>query len=346
MQTFKSHQTIRRPSPAANEFSLPMIQRKLSIGEPNNIYEKEAEAMADKVVGMETQEPLKFSPATDNVNRKCTDCEEEEKLQRKESNGDTVSTAPSIVHDVLNSPAGRSMDEGTRSFMESRFNYDFSNVKIHDGELAAKSASSINALAYTSGNDIVFNSEQYNPGSDSGKRLLAHELTHVVQQNGMISRQPAPARQGRRFSHHGVSVLIRTSCDAADFGLDTVEAAFKEALDKIFDDDCIEITRRRAIQSNLRKHGYDVRCRNSAQIDGACAESTGFDIPANIMTLGDIAFTDADCGQLASTILHEIIHVTRGRFEEDVSTSCEASCFGEDGDPDLCRNIDVFGRRP
>src|SRR4030095_1141382 len=113
--------------------------------------------------------------------------------QRKESNSDTVSTAPSIVQDVLSSSSGKSMDEGTRSFMESRFNYDFSNVKIHDNELAAKSANSINALAYTSGNNVVFNSQQYNPGSGAGKKLLAHELTHVVQQNGMISRQPAPA---------------------------------------------------------------------------------------------------------------------------------------------------------
>ncbi|HEV8273881.1 MAG TPA: DUF4157 domain-containing protein [Chitinophagaceae bacterium] len=329
MRTIKSCRTKGRPSPAASELQ-SFIQRKLTIGATNDVYEKEADDMANKVMG-ETPETLKFTTAN--------------QLQKKESNADPGS-APSIVQDVLSSSSGKNMDEDTRSYMESRFNYDFSNVRIHDNEVAAKSADSINALAYTSGNDIVFNSEQYNPGSGPGKKLLAHELTHVVQHNGMISKQPAPARQGRRFSHQGVSVLIRTSCDAADFGLDTVEAAFKEALDKIFDDDCIEITRRRAIQSNLRKHGYDVRCRAAAQIDGACAESTGFNIPANIMTLGDIAFTDADCGQLASTILHEIIHVTRGRFGEDVSESCEASCFGEDGDPDLCRNIDVFGRRP
>jgi hypothetical protein len=329
MRTIKSSRTKGRPSPAASEVLQSFIQRKLTVGASNDVYEKEADDMANKIIG-DTPGQLKFTSAN--------------QLQKKESNADPVS-APPIVQDALSSSSGRSMDEDTRSYMESRFNYDFSNVRIQDNELAAKSANSINALAYTSGNNIVFNSGQYNPGSDPGKRLLAHELTHVVQQNGMISRQPAPARQGRRFSHHGVSVLIRTSCDAADFGLDTVEAAFKEALDKIFEDDCIEITRRKAIQSNLKKHGYDVRCRDSAQIEDACAESTGFDIPANIMTLGSSAFTDAGCGQLASTILHEIIHVTRGRFEEDVSTSCEASCFGEDGDPDLCRNIDVFGRR-
>jgi hypothetical protein len=286
-----------------------------------------------------------LTAANTSIHRKCSQCEEKENaLQKKESNDNSNSTAPSIVNDVLNS-GGRSLDADIRSFMESRFKYDFSNVKIHDNEIAAKSADSINALAYTSGNNIVFNSGQYNTNSDSGRKLLAHELTHVVQQNDMISRQPAAPQQARRFSHQGVSVLIRTSCDSPAFGLNIVEEAFKEALDKIFDDDCIQITRRKAIQNNLKKNGYDVRCRDSAAIDGACAESTGFNIPANIMTLGSLAFTSADCGQLASTILHEIIHVTRGRFEEDVSTSCEASCFGEDGDPDLCRNIDVFGRR-
>ena len=185
----KSSQSTR-PSPASTEVLNPIIQRKLSIGASNDIYEKEADAMADKVMRMETSGPLKFSPAADNVKRKCAECEEEEKLQRKESKGDTVSTAPSIVQDVLSSSSGKSMDEDTRSFMESRFNYDFSNVKIHDDGLAAKSANSINALAYTSGNNVVFNSQQYNPGSDPGKKLLAHELTHVVQQSENLHSKP------------------------------------------------------------------------------------------------------------------------------------------------------------
>jgi Domain of unknown function (DUF4157) len=149
--------------------------------------EREADAMADKVMRMSMPEPIGFSSAKNSIQRKCAHCEEEEKkeqLQRKESNSEGASVAPSIVSDVLNSSSGKSLDNDSRSFMESRFNYDFSSVKIHDDDLAAKSAGSINALAYTSGNNIVFNSGQYNTTSDSGKRLLAHELTHVVQQNG------------------------------------------------------------------------------------------------------------------------------------------------------------------
>ena len=76
-------------------------------------------------------------------------------------------TTPPVVDEVLNS-TGKSLDPETRSNMESRFAYDFSKVKIHDDDLAAKSARSINAMAYTSGNNIVFNSGQYNSQSDSG----------------------------------------------------------------------------------------------------------------------------------------------------------------------------------
>jgi thiol-disulfide isomerase/thioredoxin len=170
------------------------IQPKLTIGCPDDIYEKEADAMADKVMRMEMPGPINFSSSKNSVHRKCAHCEEEEKqLQRKESSNDSVSVAPPIVHDVINSSGGRSLDADTRSFMEPHFGYDFSSVKIHDNNLAAKSASSINALAYTSGNNIVFNAGQYNTNSDSGKRLLAHELTHVIQQgnneSSMLRRQ-------------------------------------------------------------------------------------------------------------------------------------------------------------
>jgi len=108
---------------------------------------------------------------------------EEEKIQRKET-GETVkgSEVNSLVNDAL-AHGGRPLDEETRSFMENRIGYDFSKVKVHTGSLASKSAQSINALAYTSGNHIVFKKGQYNTGSKAGKYLLAHELTHTIQQN-------------------------------------------------------------------------------------------------------------------------------------------------------------------
>lgn len=92
-------------------------------------------------------------------------------------------TAPPVVHDVLAS-AGHPLDHATRTFFESRFGFDFGHVRIHADHSASESARSVKALAYTVGHDIVFRSGQYAPTSLAGRHLLAHELTHVVQQGG------------------------------------------------------------------------------------------------------------------------------------------------------------------
>jgi hypothetical protein len=159
------------------------FQAKLTVGPTDDVYEREADAVADKVMRMtdEAQVSPKISPLA--VQRKCEHCMAEEDLQRKPGNANQVHEAPSIVNDTL-ANGGHSLDGDTRSFMESRFGYDFSGVKIHTGTVAAKSAQSVNALAYTSGNNIVFNQHQYSPATEHGRRLLAHELTHVVQQSG------------------------------------------------------------------------------------------------------------------------------------------------------------------
>jgi hypothetical protein len=87
----------------------------------------------------------------------------------------------SPVHDVVAS-GGRPLDEKTRTDMESRLGQDFGDVRIHDDGAAHESASSVNAHAYTVGSNIVFQRNTYDPGSDAGRLMLAHELTHVVQQ--------------------------------------------------------------------------------------------------------------------------------------------------------------------
>lgn len=90
-------------------------------------------------------------------------------------------TAPPIVREVLRAP-GRPLDSATRVFMESRFGQNFSRVRVHTDTRAAESARLVNASAYTVGQDVVFGAGQYAPGTDTGQRLIAHELTHVVQQ--------------------------------------------------------------------------------------------------------------------------------------------------------------------
>ena len=91
--------------------------------------------------------------------------------------------APPIVHDVIASP-GQPLDPSTRSFFEPRFGHDFSQVRVHSGGTAEQSARDVNARAYTVGHNIVFGAGQFSLGTNQGRHLLAHELTHVVQQTG------------------------------------------------------------------------------------------------------------------------------------------------------------------
>ena len=99
---------------------------------------------------------------------------------------------PSLVKQVVGSGGGSPLDTETRRFMESRLGSDFGSVRIHTDSKAHESAKSVQAYAYTVGNDVVFQSGKYEPGSESGKRMLAHELTHVVQQrSGPVDGAPA-----------------------------------------------------------------------------------------------------------------------------------------------------------
>lgn len=102
-------------------------------------------------------------------------------MQRRAPDEKAAGEAPAIVHDVLRSP-GKPLDVGIRSFMEPRFGHDFSQVRVHTNTRAAESAGAVGALAYTVGEQVVFGDGQYAPTTESGRRLLAHELSHVVQQ--------------------------------------------------------------------------------------------------------------------------------------------------------------------
>src|SRR5262249_16769691 len=104
-------------------------------------------------------------------------------LQRAATSAEAINGAPPIVHEALRS-SGRPLDAATREFMEPRFGHDFSGVRVHTDSQAAESARAVNALAYTVGRDVVFGSGQYAPGMTAGRKLLAHELAHTIQQAG------------------------------------------------------------------------------------------------------------------------------------------------------------------
>lgn len=120
----------------------------------------------------------------------CAECKKKKMtLQRRAIAGAEPATVPPIVHEVLSSP-GQPLDEGTRAFFEPRFGHDFSKVRVHVDTTASESARAVNALAYTVGQDLVFAGGKYAPGTAETKRLLAHELTHTVQQRHHAAALP------------------------------------------------------------------------------------------------------------------------------------------------------------
>lgn len=191
--TSMAKQKVETKSPPTFSFSGLSIQTKLSIGQPNDKYEREADSMADRIMRMPQKTP--------NVQRKCAACEEEEKVRTKPLMLKAADSAPrptAALSSQLNSSkgSGRPLPNSTNQFMSNAFGADFSSVRIHTGSKATAMNQGLNARAFTHGADIYFNRGQYRPGTAEGKRLLGHELTHVVQQKGgadIINRACLPA---------------------------------------------------------------------------------------------------------------------------------------------------------
>lgn len=164
-------------------------------------------------IHLKQSSPASFTPVSGGLlQRKCAcgqhtvaggECEACSKkrlnLQRRAvDNQSEQSEIPPIVHEVLRSP-GQPLDPTTRAFFEPRFGHDFSQVRLHTDAKAAESARAANALAYTVGRDVVFGEGRYEPGKTEGRKLLAHELTHVVQQRQAYSAPTQLALAGTRL---------------------------------------------------------------------------------------------------------------------------------------------------
>lgn len=184
-----------------------IIQTKLKIGEPGDKYEQEADAIANTVMqmregeslGMQTEEEnekIQMQPLEEGDKLQMQTEEEEEPIQKKSSNSSQTSATTGKIQSQIENTRGSGMqiDEQTRSFMGKRFGADFSNVNVHTGQTAVEMNKQLHAQAFTVGNDIYFNNGKYNPGSQSGKELLAHELTHTIQQGAGI--QPMIQKDG------------------------------------------------------------------------------------------------------------------------------------------------------
>jgi len=175
-----------------------IIQAKLKLGPANDIYEQEADRVATLVMRMPDPSHIARSTAHGqqaDIHRYCDNGEKA--LQRKaeedsrQPKPDGVTATPSAsfegdVHAIRD--GGSPLPESTRNFFEPRFEADFSDVRVHADVGAAALARQVNAKAFTLGRDLVFGAGQYAPGTEAGKHLLAHELTHVVQQSAAVSR--------------------------------------------------------------------------------------------------------------------------------------------------------------
>ena len=203
-----------------------LIQPKLNINQPGDRYEQEADRVADQVMRMPDSEVSGISKGAAKIQRKCTaresgdglcpKCAEEEEIQRKpftlgitllqrqieepeeeEEEFLQAKETPGRAFQVSSETAanintvrsgGQPLPEWARSFFEPRFGHDFSQVRVHTDARAAEIAQVVNARAFTVGKDVVFGAGQYVPGTSSGQRLLAHELTHTIQQKQAMTK--------------------------------------------------------------------------------------------------------------------------------------------------------------
>jgi len=168
------------------------IQRKLKIGAVDNPLEREADAVAERVMRVSDHQTLTVHNKATGLQRKCSECAKEDeahdKLARKEAGAAHAnSPVPPIVHDVLRQP-GAPLNASTRAFFEPRFGHDVGNVRVHSGPEASEAAAAVGAPAFTLGRHIVAQDGASDPATPEGRAILSHELTHVVQQASFDDR--------------------------------------------------------------------------------------------------------------------------------------------------------------
>nr|WP_294924148.1 DUF4157 domain-containing protein [uncultured Flavobacterium sp.] len=175
-----------------NEEEKP-VQKKSEKKEEEPIQKKEEEKEPVQKKENEEEKPVqKRDEKEEAIQAKCDDCEKEEKVQKKE-NQEAGMQNNELEGKLNNSKgAGASLDKETKGEMESGFGTDFSDVKIHTDTNAVQMSQELGAQAFTNGNDVYFNEGKYNPGSKEGKHLLAHELTHTIQQTGAVQKSVEP----------------------------------------------------------------------------------------------------------------------------------------------------------
>ena len=208
------------------------LQRKLAVGASNDPLEQEADRVANQVLAAPAHSVGGGAPS---------------RIQRfAEQSAGQVDTAPASVARVLAS-SGRPLEPPLREDMEQRFGHDFSRVRVHSGSSAERSAQDVNANAYTLGHNIVFGAGKFSPGANEGRRLIAHELTHVIQQTGSPPLQTKKREKGLLAS--GLCCEQRGSRGASADGNTAAELEAKRAA--AHGDDIALIRERNGLQARL-----------------------------------------------------------------------------------------------
>lgn len=324
-------------------------QAKLKVSAPDDAYEREADSVAEQVMSMPGREGASVSaagaaggpdiqrsssPGEDETRaplhimtkglygQSCDsapDREEEEEeetvgadVMRKATAGETPRAAGDMRQQLSRSRGGgHPLPAPTRAFMETRFGRDFDDVRVHTDGDAAQMTKDLRAEAFTTGRDIYFRPGMYAPETSAGKRLLAHELTHVVQQRGsdIIGRSAAGDGEDwiQRFTLNGFPAAEEAA----------MKAAIPAAKATILGCSGRSARQRTNIADAIQDKRYDYE-KNL----GIC----GWTFPSSwYIQIGPSAFNPSSCCTLASTIAHEASHTQW--FTERRARKLECDCF-------------------
>ena len=294
------------------------LKAKLKISHPGDRYEQEADRVADAV--MQMPEPTAASGVSPHIQRACPTCEEdelrrqpieeeeelqrqpveeeEEELQAKATSGNVSEVNPNLeshIHSLKG--GGQPLSDNDRAFFEPRFGYDFSKVRLHTDAKAADVARGVNARAFTLGKNVVFGDGNFAPETSSGKLLLAHELTHVVQQSA-----------GRFYSvtgglHSKISPNLIQRYKLRAFPkkkASRMKMSIASAVTNIANCRKIGRIRKGLIMNALKNKTYYYEPQ---------MKSCGWTYPGSLyIEIGRSAFDVNKCCYLSSTLVHEAAH--------------------------------------
>jgi hypothetical protein len=295
--------------------ALPRFLAKsaLKISEPGDAHEREADAVADRVMRIPGGDVPIMRKAISGASCESTPSQEPEEEDQEEVMRSPVSGQVQRHPDLAarlgeSRTSGSPLPDGVRSFMESRIGADFRGVRVHTDSPAVRMTEELSAAAFTSGDDIYFRAGYYQPDAAAGRKLLAHELTHVVQQQA-----------GRATPTSGEMPILRYTLNgfpAAEASL--MDSAIASAKATVGSCDYLTWFGKHDITTALESVRYDY-----VPDLGLC----GWTFPSSwYIEVGSKAFNQQKCCDLASTLAHEASHVMWRT--EGGARKMECECFG------------------